>query len=92
MELQIGEYTVPEGLTAKMTGRVIRVYPSKANVLKKNEHRCKDCKHYGRGFCGTWYETNVCRKKPKGVKKGVQQYYHAEKYDRICEHFELREE
>ena len=92
--LQEGEYTIPEGYTAKKVGSILQVYKSKKNVLSDGEYRCKDCKHYVKGYSSNsgWCETMVCGLMLKRTtKKGRPVYKAAQKYGIPCDKFELKE-
>lgn len=86
-----GSYKVPEGYTAKCVNRVVHVYKTKRSNIPVGEYRCRDCKHYVRGYSCYW-ETIVCDMKPKRVTlDGKQLYYSAIKYGKPCKDFVLRE-
>ena len=94
MKLQEGEYMIPDGLSIKKVGRVLQVYRSKANHLSEGEYRCKDCKHYVRGFSSNsaWYETMVCDLLYKrSTKDGRPCYKAVNKYAKPCDKFVLKE-
>lgn len=90
MELQIGEYAIPDGCTVKVdvVGGTVVVYKRKSKKLSPSEYRCKDCKHRvkGRTFSTTRYETMVCELKPK--KEGL--FFGAPLYGLPCEKFERK--
>lgn len=93
MTLQEGEYLIPDGYSVKKVGNTLQVYKSKRNVLPEGEYRCKDCKHYVKGFSlnSGWYETNVCDMQPKRItKEGRYTYKAAQKYGLPCVKFELK--
>lgn len=96
MELKIGEYVIPENLTAKIEGRTLQVYERKDRKLRTDEPRCKNCIHYvgGKTTYGYW-STMVCDAKPKTVKykppkefENMKIYYGANPYDMPCEKYE----
>lgn len=94
MTLQEGEYFIPDGYSVKKVGQTLQVYKSKANRLPKGEYRCKDCKHYVRGFSSNsaWYETMVCELIFKRTtKEGRPCYKAVNKYGKPCDKFELKE-
>lgn len=94
MKLQEGEYMIPDGLSIRKVGRILKVYKPKDNRLSEGEYRCKDCKHYVRGFSSNsaWYETMVCELILKRTtKEGRPCYKAVNKYKKPCEKFELRE-
>lgn len=82
MELQEGEYFIPDGCTAKFVGRVV-VYKRKSKKLAPTEYRCKDCKHRREGYCFSRqrYRSWVCELKPKS-ESGL--YYCAPQYGKPC--------
>ena len=86
MELKIGEYTVPEGCTIKIKGKIVSVYERKNKTLSPTEYRCKDCKHRIKGYCfnNPRYSSWVCELKPKS--NGL--YYCAPLYGKPCDKFE----
>lgn len=106
MELQIGEYIIPEGCTIKRVGNIIQVYQKKKDRLEMCDFRCKDCKHYVGGHTGLYYWTTmVCDMKPKTLSHTMEKrkeqhkdfqyyklYYSAQKYGKPCEHFEPKEQ
>ena len=88
MTLQEGEYLIPDGYTVKKVGRTLKVYKSKSNRLSEGDYRCKDCKHYVKGFdtISGWYETDVCDMIPKRLtKEGRYAYKAVPKYNLPCE-------
>lgn len=94
MTLQEGEYFIPDGYSVKKVGRTLQVYQSKSNRLPKGEYRCKDCKHYVKGFSSNsaWYETRVCELIFKRTtKEGRPCYKAVNKYGKPCDKFELKE-
>lgn len=95
MTLKEGEYMIPDGLSIKKVGRILQVYKSKTNRLSEGEYRCKDCKHYVRGYSSNsaWFETMVCELLYKRSTKEGRPYYKAvNKYAKPCDKFELKEE
>lgn len=93
MELQIGEYRIPDGCTAKIVGRTIMVYKCQRKTLMPNELRCKDCKHRVLGKSVGYFDTWVCDLKPKKLKADkVMRFHAAPKYGKPCECFELNKE
>lgn len=88
MELQIGEYFIPDGCTAKLVGRTVVVYERKSKKLSPTEFRCKDCKHRVKGFCfkKQHYSSMVCELKPK--TEGL--FFGAPLYGKPCEKFEKK--
>ena len=95
MTLQEGEYLIPDGYSVKKVGKTLQVYKSKSNRLDKDEYRCKDCKHYVRGYSSNsaWYETMVCDLTLKRTtKEGRQCYKAVNKYAKPCGFFEKIEE
>ena len=89
MELQIGEYIIPDDCTAKIVGRSVIVYKRKRHILTPTEYRCKDCKHcvLGYTFSKKSYRSFVCDLKPKS-KNGL--HYSAPLYGKPCENFEKK--
>lgn len=88
MELQIGEYFIPNGCTIKRVGQTIHVYKKQSNKLPPSEKRCRDCKFFGKGHTvSLYYLANVCLKNPK-QKEGF--FYSTTPVHKICEKFELK--
>ena len=93
MKLQEGEYSIPDGCTAKIVGRTIMVYKSKKNTLSPEQLRCKDCKHRVQGKSVGWFDTWVCDVKPKPLKADkVMRFHAAPKYGKPCVNFEINKE
>lgn len=93
MELKTGEYTVPEGCTVKIKGKIVSVYERKNKTLSPTEYRCKDCKHRVLGKSVGYFDTYVCDLKPKKLKAyKVMRFHAARKYGKPCECFELNKE
>jgi len=60
-------------------------------ALVEGEYRCKDCKHYVKGFSSNsaWFETNVCELLFKRTtKEGRPCYKAVNKYNLPCDKFE----
>lgn len=89
MELQEGEYFIPDDCTAKFVGRTLLVYKRKSNKLSPTDYRCKDCKHRVKGnvFRNLFYDTMVCDLRPK-PESGL--FFHASYYGKPCEKFEKK--
>lgn len=89
MELQVGEYIIPDDCTAKLAGKTVVVYKCKNKKLALTEYRCKDCKHRVKGKClkAQYYDTMVCELKPK-KENGL--FYCAPLYGKPCEFFEKK--
>lgn len=106
MELQVGEYILPEDCTFVRKQRVIKVFKKKRNTLNDKEYRCMNCVHYVTGHSVLRDQTTkVCDLKPKklrdpegtrnlryGKYKDYKIYYAAKQYDHPCDKFELRKE
>lgn len=104
MELQIGEYLIPDGCTIKRVGNTIQVYQKKKDRLDVDEYRCKDCIHYTDGHAGLYHWTTmICDAKPKKLSVPMEKrkanhkcfqyyklYFAAQKYGKPCEMFKLR--
>ena len=104
MELQVGEYFIPDGCTIKKIGNTIRVYQKKKDKLDVKDYRCKDCIHYTDGHSGLYYWTTmVCDAKPKVLSSAMEKrrenhkdfqhfklYFAAQKYGKPCNLFEAR--
>lgn len=91
--IEEGEYLIPNGYSVKRVGDKLTVYKSKRNVLKVGEYRCKDCKHYVKGFSTNsgWYETMVCEENPKRITNDGRYTYKAvQKYGMPCYKFEWK--
>ena len=88
MDLQVGEYFIPDDCTAKFVGRTLVVYKRKSKKLAPTEYRCKDCKHRIKGHClkRQRYDTMVCELKPK--ENGL--FYGAPLYGEPCDKFEKK--
>ena len=95
-ELVIGTYTIPVDCRAVVrNGQFVEVTKRKNRCLGPNEYRCKDCKHRIKGhtLINSYWETDVCEKKPKVVKNASvkhQLFYSANPYGKPCEYFELK--
>ena len=86
---------IPDGLSIRKVGKTLQVYKSKSNRLSEGEYRCKDCKHYVKGFSNNsaWYETMICELTYKRTtKEGRTCYKAVNKYAKPCGFFELKEE
>lgn len=96
MELEIGDYVIPDGCSIMRSGRTLLVYETKSNKLKEGDYRCKDCIHYIKGYSPNsgWFETTVCRMFPKRMSKDGKRmlYKAAYKYGKPCDSFKMREE
>ena len=101
MELQVGEYFIPKDCTIRRIGQTIQVYRKRKDRLDVGEYRCKDCKHYVKGYTNAIYywTTDVCEMKPKAPSKkqlsnpqlaNRKLYFAAQKYGKPCDNFELR--
>ena len=90
--IDIGEYMLPEGVTIKRNGKILRVVACKDN--KVTEYRCRDCEHRQYGYTRKigLYMSPVCIKKPKNGKtvNGVQIYFRCDPYGKICDEFKLK--
>ena len=88
MKLLNGEYSIPDGCTAKIVGRTVVVYERKRKKLSPTEYRCKDCIHRveGHSLQHQYYRTMVCELKPKGKNL----YYGAPLYGKPCDNFEKK--
>ena len=95
MELKEGIYTIPVGCVVKHHDNIFEVRQSQRKILGEGEYRCKDCIHRKEGYGRNtgFYKTMVCYKQPtdKVNKLGQQCYVVANKYDKICNNFKLRE-
>lgn len=88
--LEIGEYTLEDGVTLERTGKFVTVRPIDGY---DNKPRCRECKHFGSGRatrCG--YTTTICLLQPKRVvdKDGKELYYHTGLRKLACENFEKK--
>ena len=88
--LEIGEYTLEDGVTLERTGKFVTVRPIDGY---DNKPRCRECKHFGSGRatrCG--YTTTICLLQPKRVvdKDGKELYYHTGLRKLACEKFEKK--
>lgn len=88
--LEIGEYTLEDGVTLERTGKFVTVRPIEGY---DNKPRCRECKHFGSGRatrCG--YTTTICLLQPKRVvdKDGKELYYHTGLRKLACEKFEKK--
>jgi hypothetical protein len=89
--LEIGEYTLEDGVTLERTGKFVTVRP----IEGYEKPRCYECKHCGSGRatrCG--YTTPICLLQPKGIidKDGKELYYHIGARRLACEKFEKKGE
>lgn len=90
--LEFGEYSLPEDCVVQRKGTTIILRPNRK--IRVNEHRCRNCKHFGIGATSTaiYYPKRICLLKPKTEYKGEQIYFAANAYDKICDKFELKTE
>ena len=92
MELQVGEYTIPEGCTLERTGKFVSIRPIHNYV---NKPRCYDCKHCGSGKATKGgFTTTICLIQPKHCvdRDGGTLYYHIGMRHLACEKFEKKED
>ena len=87
-ELQEWEYTIPEGMTAKIKdGKIIiKRKPESASVL-----RCRDCKHMKTGkkcMRNQFWISCYCEEKPKTIKGETKYFYAVNLSDKACVKFE----
>lgn len=88
--LEIGEYTLEDGVTLERTGKFVTVRPIDRY---DNKPRCRECKHFGSGRatrCG--YTTTICLLQPKRIvdKDGKELYYYTGLRKLACEKFEKK--
>ena len=96
--LEIGQYAIPEGCKATVSGGVIEISIKKDNRIKEGDWRCKDCKHRidGKTSLNAWTMSKVCELKPKQVRNhrfaNQKLFYCANRNDKACENFERKED
>ena len=101
MDLQIGEYVIPDGCTVRRTGNVLQVYKrrDKKYMVNYDNPRCRNCIHFVSGHTkyGYW-TTMVCDAKPKvlrkeetGYYKDMKLYFCARPYDKPCDKYVRKE-
>ena len=96
--LEIGQYAIPEGCKATVSGGVIEISIKKDNRIKEGDWRCKECKHRidGKTSLNAWTMSKVCELKPKQVRNprfaNQKLFYCANRNDKACENFERKED
>ena len=94
IELELGQYKIPEGKVATISHGILTIRESKTKPITDN--RCRDCKYIGDGKAtdSDHWTTCVCLKKPKTIRKQKsfgQIYFAANPTGKICEMFEAKE-
>lgn len=92
IQLNKGEYTIPDNCRAMVHAGKVYVFERLIRGRKKGSHKqhCKDYSHRQQGYA-CWaasHKTMICTQRPKYNTRGIKGlYYAADKYGTICSKF-----